>query len=260
MAFMPENAPFVVLSFLGTCFLVAVGLLCIVVSAMCRWSIVFKSALAGTAGMIMLYSGALLLFSWTSQDLLLAPGQLKYFCEIDCHLAYSVEDVKTVDSLGTAPEQIIPQGRFLIAKLKMWFDERTISPHRGNGLLTPNPRWVAVVDEYGRTYEPSTAGARVLRETSHPVIPLTQALRPGESVITYLVFDLPKEIKNPRLLVTDNDPITHFLINHEESFFHKKIFFQLNPVEGSSATLHELPMPGCECEAGARSFVIAAGF
>ncbi|MGB7623635.1 MAG: hypothetical protein WBN92_14900 [Terriglobia bacterium] len=257
MAFMPENAPFVVLTFLGTCFLVAMGLVCIVVSTVCRWSIVFRSALAGTAGMVMLYSGALLLFSWTSRDLLLAPGQPKYFCEIDCHLAYSVEDVKAVDSLGTAPEQIIPQGRFIIAKLKMWFDERTISPHRGNGLLTPNPRWVAVVDENGRAYEPSEAGAKALQETGGPVVPLTQALRPGESVITYLVFDLPKEIKNPRLLVTDKDPITHFLINHEESFFHKKIFFQLNRVEGSSADLG-IP-PGQVCRFGARSFVTAAG-
>jgi hypothetical protein len=29
MAFMPENAPLVVLSFLGTCFLVGVGLVCL---------------------------------------------------------------------------------------------------------------------------------------------------------------------------------------------------------------------------------------
>lgn len=260
MAFMPENAPLVVLSFLGTCFLVGVGLVCLIVAVISRWPKVFRAALAATAGVVVLYSTALLLFSWTSRDQVLALGQPKYFCEIDCHLAYILEEVKSVESLGTPPEQLLPAGRLYVAKLKVWFDERTISPRRGNGPLNPGPRWVAVVDEYGRNYEPSATGMRALQQCMGPVVPMTQPLRPGESFTTYLVFELPKEIKNPRLLITDRDPIAHFLINHEESFFHKKIFFQLSRVDApSTALLGPLPTP-CRCGRGPESLAAAAGF
>ena len=45
-------------------------------------------ALLGTGTII--YFGLLLGFSLGSREVILAPGQEKYFCEIDCHLAYSV--------------------------------------------------------------------------------------------------------------------------------------------------------------------------
>jgi hypothetical protein len=53
--------------------------------------------LATVAGV---YVGLMLIFSWSSSDRVLLRGQEKYFCEIDCHLAYSVLDVRQTKSLG----------------------------------------------------------------------------------------------------------------------------------------------------------------
>jgi hypothetical protein len=81
-----------------------------------------------------------------------------------------------------------------------------------------------VVDEAGRQYATSLAGQKAL--VAHNV-PLTHELRPGESYDSVLVFDLPADARNPRLLLADWDPVTMLLIGHENSFLHKKIYFQL---------------------------------
>jgi hypothetical protein len=52
-------------------------------------------------------------------------------------------------------------------------------------------------------------------------------LRPGESYFNNLVFDVPADVHNPRLLITDQDPVTRLLIGHESSPLHKKIWFDL---------------------------------
>ena len=66
-----------------------------------------------------------------------------------------------------------------------------------------------------------TALARI-RGTSTP---LTEPLRPGESYTTDFVFDVPKDAQGLRLLSTEDCPETHFVIGHENSFLHKKIYF-----------------------------------
>jgi len=48
-------------------------------------------------------------------------------------------------------QQISARGNFVIVRVKTWFDERTISVHRGNGLLTPNARKVILVDNKGKS-------------------------------------------------------------------------------------------------------------
>jgi len=82
----------------------------------------------------------------------------KYFCEIDCHIAYSVIGAQTAEVLGPEMQQIAARGKFIIVRMKTWFDERTISAHRGNGPLTPNPRKVVLVDDTGRRFERSAEG------------------------------------------------------------------------------------------------------
>lgn len=58
-------------------------------------------------------------------------------------------------------------------------------------------------------------------------VALTHELRPGESCDSVLVFDLPADARNPRLLLADWYPVTMLLIGHESSFLHKKTYFQL---------------------------------
>lgn len=101
--------------------------------------------------------------------------------------------------------------------IKTRFDETTIAPWRGSGLLYPNSRVLTLVDERGNKYAP----------TSQSGTPLTTPLRPAESYTTEVVFDLPAEVKSPTLLINEGDWPTRLVIGHENSPLHGQTRFQL---------------------------------
>ena len=86
----------------------------------------------------------------------------KHFCEIDCHLAYSVTDVHETKVLGDRPNQLTAAGLFRVLTIKTRFDETTIGRNRGDRLLYPNSRVVSINDENGTQYFPSAVGQNVL--------------------------------------------------------------------------------------------------
>ena len=157
-----------------------------------------------------LYFGLLLGFSASSHDRALALGQEKYFCEIDCHLAYAVVDVKSL---------LHGESKDYMVTLRTRFDETTISPHRPKDApLAPSPREVRVIDSSGRAYEPaSTAGTSLMTP-----------LRPGDSYNTEMQFRIPKEASGLRLLIqTIPAWPDRVLIGDENSWLHKKTYFAL---------------------------------
>jgi len=170
------------------------------------------------------YALLLLAVSLCSPEKTLQAGSWKYFCEADCHIAYSIEGVQFASTLGSESKPVAAQGRFVIVRLKTWFDQHSIAPFRGNGPLTPNPRTVLLVDESGQIYFPSSAAGQTIHFASSP---LTEPLRPGESYTTTFVFDLPVSASTPKLLVADSDPISRVLIDHENSPWHGKIYLSL---------------------------------
>jgi hypothetical protein len=220
-------APISIFSFLGAGLMILVIGLGLVYSVLKKRRTLGKIAVFSIAGIAALYLAVLLLFSFNSHEQLLARGQEKYFCEIDCHLAYSVSDVREVKTLGDAPSQISTAGMLRVVMIKTRFDENTIGANRGNGLLYPNPRVVAVVDERGNEYFPSAEGQRILEGAGAAGSPMTTPLRPGEAYTTTLVFDLPADTKTPTLLIQERDFVTHLLIGHENSPLHKKTRFQI---------------------------------
>ena len=226
--FMPHFAPIVVLLFLGTLLLLGICFLVLFYGAVRRSAFFAKlgagAAIAIAAGYLLLLCGV----SFASSDEILLPGGWKYFCEIDCHLAYSLEGAETVAALGPELQQISAHEKFAIVRVKTWFDERTISTHRGNGPLTPNRRKVILVDDTGRNFAPSPEGEAAFSRVSSSSTPLTQPLRPGESYTTDLVFDVPKDSRGLRLLITEDDPETRLVIGHENSLLHKKIYFGID--------------------------------
>jgi hypothetical protein len=169
----------------------------------------------------------MLLFAFGSCERVLARGQEKHFCEIDCHLAYSIVNVTDSKTLGTTPNQIAAAGTFRVVTIKTRFDETTIGASRGDGLLYPNSRVLTVVDENGQRYSPSAEGQRVLEQSKSAGTPMTTPLRPSDSYTTTLVFDLPPNVRNPALLINEGEWITHFVIGHENSPFHKTTKLQL---------------------------------
>jgi hypothetical protein len=213
------------LAFLGA------GLLFFVAGLLLVYTVI-KGELAGTkvvvssvAVVAATYIGFLLLFSLTSSETILARGQEKHFCELDCHLAYSILDVRQTKTLG--PNQSTADGLYYIVTIQTRFDGETTSSNRGNGTLTPNSRLASVVDAQGRRYWFSESGTKALAQLEDTGTPFTEPLRPGETYTTKLVFDLPADIANPTLLLNENAWLTHFIIGHENSPLHKKTRFQL---------------------------------
>src|SRR5216684_2657312 len=217
-------APAGVLAFLGTGLLILVAALTLVGSLVARKFRFAKVILIAMLVIAGIYVGAMLAFSLAGREKVLARGAEKHFCEIDCHLAYSITNVRQTRTLGTAPNQSTAQGIYTIVTIKTRFDENTIAPWRGNGWLYPNSRVLTLVDERGNKHAPANAAdASQVSGT-----PLTAPLRPGESYTTELVFDLPTDVKSATLLINEGDWITHLVIGHENSPLHKKTSFQID--------------------------------
>jgi hypothetical protein len=83
------------------------------------------------------------------------------------------------------------------------------------------------VDSSGRTYPIDEAGQGALGASEGRRAPLSRPLKPDESYRTRLVFDVPQGARDLRLLLTDDSLLTRFLIGHENTVFHKKVFFGL---------------------------------
>ena len=220
-------APVGALAFLGTALLLFVAAVIFLYSLARKKSGLTKVALATVAVIAGLYLAVLLIFSFASSEKVLARSEEKHFCEIDCHLAYSVADVQETKTLGEAPNQLTAAGTFRVVTIKTRFDETTIGRNRGDALLYPNSRVVTISDESGKQYSPSPLAQGVLEKSHASGTAMTIPLRPGETYSTTLAFDLPTDIKNPTLLIREGESVTHFVIGHENSFLHKKTRFQI---------------------------------
>lgn len=223
-------------------FLASAGLLVLALAGT-GWALATgRSALGARLGVgavvaVLLYGALLIIASITSKDETLPLAKEKYFCELDCHLAYSVVSLRETNRLGggTGPTA---GGRFLVLALRTRFDEKTISASRPREAPTwPAPRTVTLVDAAGNRYralpgletslatEPEGAGS-----------PITQELRPGESYNTTLVFDVPPGATSLRLLLTDDIGVSPFLIGNERSLLHGRVFLALPPVAPTASS------------------------
>ncbi len=223
----PNHAHFVALAFLMTGFVGFVGTVLMFGALLTRrWEPARKIFIALVA-LSCLYGMTVLAASLASNEKILRAGGRKYFCELDCHLAYSVTNVQTAKRLGSGEKQATAAGMFYVVTLQTFFDPETTSVNRGNGVLHPNLRMIRILDDAGKSYAPSLEGLKVLEATAAKMVPLDQALWPGDKYETTFVFDLPSDAKNLRLWLTDPLPVNWVLIGHENSFFHKKVYFAL---------------------------------
>ncbi len=220
------------LALMAVCGLVFVAAVALIFSIIQRRSALAGAAVIAIVAIGAIYLGLLLVFSFRSGDKLLARGEEKYFCEMDCHLAYSITEVRETKTLedpnsGDGLNRVTASGTFWLVTIRTRFDEKTVSPTRGDAPLNPNPRIVYVLDEHGTRYLPSPEAQLILVRSQVPGKPMSTPIRPGETYTTTVVFDLPVDVKNPTLLIQDDHPLTRFIIGHENSPFHKKIRFQL---------------------------------
>jgi hypothetical protein len=221
------SAPIGVMALLGTGFVFLLAALVLIQSVIVRKRRRAKLVLLAALVIAGSYPGAILIFSLASREKFLAHGDEKHFCEIDCHLAYSVVNRRQSRTLGNPPNQTTAKGVFTLVTIRTRFDETTIAPWRGDALLYPNGRALTLVDERGNKYSPSSEGQQALAAAQGFGQALTTPLRPGESYTTEIVFDLPPQAKASTLLVNEDAWETHLIIGHENSPMHAKTRFQL---------------------------------
>ena len=199
--------PLTVLLFVGAVLTAGALLVLYVIARVTKREPLAQIALRILLGGAGVYAVLLLIGSVTSRSRVLEPGQEKHICEIDCHLAYSVAAAKSESLAGGLVREVVT--------VKVRFDEETISSRRPRTApLTPNGRYVALVDDAGNQYPGSTDG-------------LTRALIPGESYTTDIDFEVPMKANGLRLILRNADPETHVIIGHENSLLHGKTMFRL---------------------------------
>jgi hypothetical protein len=153
------------------------------------------------------YFALLVIGSMTSTNRMLAAGEEKHICEIDCHLAYSVAAARAESVGGGLVRHVVT--------VKVRFDEATISARRPRSApLTPNSRYVALIDDAGHEYPGSPDGLR------RPLIP-------GESYTTDIAFEVPQKATGLRMVLRNADLETSLIIGHENSLLHRRTTFQL---------------------------------
>jgi hypothetical protein len=199
--------------------------LCVVATAILaffrkvRW-IRWIGKLVGAGAIV--YFGLLFGFSLGSRETTLQPGDEKYFCEIDCHVAYSVRSTR---------EELRTNERHLMVMLRTRFDETTISPQRPREApLSPSPREIVLFDDQHRQFTPESISGTALNH----------ALIPGASYETELTFRVPRDAKGLRLLITSPGWEKNLLIGDENSLGHKKTFLAI-PGSGPAASANAMP-------------------
>ena len=217
-----------VLTFLGTGALIVAGLAGTMWTASRGWAMLSRNLAFGTFATVLLYVVVLLSDGLLSRGRILPVNAEKYFCELDCHLAYSVTDVRVADSLGSAEDGLRPNGRFWLVTVRTWFDPNTISARRSLTEPTwPAPRSVALVSAEGDRFQPVEHMDATLAASGIASTPITKELPPGASYTTTLVFDLPEGTVATSLFLTDDLVVSRFLIGNERSPFHAATLLQL---------------------------------
>ena len=222
--FMLVIAPLAMLAVVGS-----VGLTCLLIALAGIQALRGQRPLARKIGLGALlvpvgYGVVLLGLGFASHDRTLPPGRQKYFCEVDCHIAYSVISVATPATLaGTAPTV----GRFVVVTLRVHFDRASIGPNRPDTPLAQSPRALSLVDAAGNAYPLSDAAMRALVAVHGEQKPLTLSLRPGESYLSEVAFDVPASASGLRLLIVEAEWPPRLLWGHETAPFHAKTYLAL---------------------------------
>ena len=172
------------------------------------------------------YTALLISTSLTSREHVLRPGDVKRFCGfyLDCHMGAGVADVRRTATLGAPPNEVRAAGEFYVVTVKV-----TSNARRATLRLT-DPT-ATVVDAAGRSYPRSKLGERALANGIGAAIPLNYPVTPNSQFTTPIVFDLPTDVRDPKLRLTDTPGIDRaiegLLVGDEDSFLHKRTYHAL---------------------------------
>jgi hypothetical protein len=195
-----------------------------------------KFVFGGVAIWFVFYFALLFGVSLFSKEKALAVNEPKEYCGfyLDCHMHTSVKGVRTAKTIGGKTAN----GEFHIVKIEVFSDAVKATL----GLITVDAH---VVDASNREYSRDTEAEAQLP----PQPDFEKQIGPEESFEKEIVFDLPADVKEPRLDLREgigiDSIIESFLIGDEDSIFHKRNYFKLSEqndlagVKGSKTNLRK---------------------
>jgi len=126
-----------------------------------------------------------------------------------CSTISNVEKPKT---LKKGSSEFIPQGQWIILHIKM-------SNHARGIAQKPSEPRIHIIDEMGNAWSFSKDGQKALESLSGSQPLLDTKLELHQTLETQLVFDVPKEIKMPKVLIEEGPFITEFLFRGDREVF-----------------------------------------
>ncbi|HZS47901.1 MAG TPA: hypothetical protein VFC63_22720 [Blastocatellia bacterium] len=162
------------------------------------------------------YFAVLVVVSLASPQRVLPMGQDECFDD----WCVSVDNAKTVSNIGSGSTAATANGNFYVLQLKVSSRARRISQRAPDGV-------VYILDGKGNRYEVSEAGQRAYEAANGATLPIDSLLGPSSSFTTVRVFDLPKDVTDPGLVVQHGIGPGRFVIGDSSSFFHKRTVISL---------------------------------
>lgn len=190
--------------------LAAAVLLAVAVYAKKTWLRNF--VLGGVAVWFIFYIAMLFGFSATSEEKNLALNEQKEFCGfyLDCHMHTAVTDVRKTKTIGDRRAN----GEFYVVTVKVFSNAKRATLGFGGLKLH-------VIDVDGKRYPH-------VPEAEKPEPWFDRPVPAGDSFEREVVFDLPVDVKDPRLdMHDDGGLIEKILIDDEDSIFHARNYFKL---------------------------------
>ncbi len=178
-----------------------------------------KFVFGGVAVWFGFYFALLLGVSFFSEEKTLELNEPKAYCGfyLDCHMHTAVTAVRTAKTLGDKTAK----GRFYVVTVEVFSDavRATLGLHTVDAHVVDASKL-----EYARDLD---------AETQLPAQPdFEKQVGPEESFEKQIVFDLPVDVKDPRLDISEGFGIDSifesFLIGDEDSIFHKRAYFKLS--------------------------------
>lgn len=206
------------LALLASLVVLPVGFIALIVTLAARRRKAAARIGLGLAGWIGVYTTALLLVSFTTPQRVLAMGEEHCFDE----MCFSVQNVVPSKTLGAGSQQLTAGGIFYIVTVQLRNDAKRVAQK-------PSDPGIWIQDQQGRSYTQILGAGDALGQTLDANRLWDQKLQAGESQARTLAFDLPADTANPLLVIAEGGGPTFLIIGDENSPFHTKTAFLLNP-------------------------------